>query len=412
MKKVIGIGIGILFILSIFVVPIVAEAKKASIAELQVLIEQLQQQIEELEAKIAEFQQSKAEVKEAGKEVKTTLRFIRQLQWGMTGEDVELLQEILKTDPEIYPEGLVTGYFGPLTYNAVKKFQRAAGIEQAGRVGPKTLSKINELLIEGVGSSGKVPPGLLIAPGIRKKLGYIPAVPSGQELPPGISKKLDEEEEEEEEEDVTPPLISGLSAIETTTNSTMITWVTDEEADSKVWHSESTPVDTEGPDPTVSDSELVLEHSLAIFDLVPDTTYYYVVSSTDDADNVTTSSESSFITLEEDTTAPVAVTDLSALNETTSSIDLSWTAPGDDGNTGTAASYDVRYSTSEITSDNWSSATQATEEPTPSVAGATESMTISGLSAETTYHFALKTSDEVPNESSLSNVPSLATSSE
>ena len=111
-----------------------------------------------------------------------------------------------------------------------------------------------------------------------------------------------------------------------------------------------------------------------------------------------------------DTTAPSAVNDLVLSDPTTSSITLSWTAPGDDENTGTAAVYDVRYSTSNINNKNkWNSAVQASDEPTPSVAGSSESMTVSGLSADTEYFFAIKTSDEVPNESEISNVPSLTT---
>ncbi|HUW82233.1 MAG TPA: fibronectin type III domain-containing protein, partial [Phycisphaerae bacterium] len=111
-----------------------------------------------------------------------------------------------------------------------------------------------------------------------------------------------------------------------------------------------------------------------------------------------------------DTTAPAAVTDLAAGNPTSGSIQLTWTAPGDDGSTGTASSYDVRYSMSLIDAGNWASATQATGEPAPQVAGSAESFIVTGLSAETTYYFAIKTSDEVPNESALSNVPSAATS--
>jgi len=110
-----------------------------------------------------------------------------------------------------------------------------------------------------------------------------------------------------------------------------------------------------------------------------------------------------------DSTAPAAVADLAAGSPTVNSIDLTWTAPGDDGGTGTASSYDVRYSTSVIDAGNWASATQATGEPTPSVAGSAEGMTVSGLSDDTTYYFAIKTSDEVPNESDLSNVPSATT---
>ncbi len=61
-----------------------------------------------------------------------------------------------------------------------------------------------------------------------------------------------------------------------------------------------------------------------------------------------------------DTTPPAAVSNLSCSNLTTTSVQLNWTAPGDDGNTGTATTYDIRYSTSAITAGNFSSATQVT----------------------------------------------------
>ncbi len=115
------------------------------------------------------------------------------------------------------------------------------------------------------------------------------------------------------------------------------------------------------------------------------------------------------ITCPFDGTPPAAVTNLVASDATISSIKLSWTAPGDDGTTGTAASYDIRYSTSAITDANWSSATQVSGEPTPLAAGSAQSTTVSGLSTNTLYYFAMKTSDEVPNISALSNVPSLST---
>ena len=110
-----------------------------------------------------------------------------------------------------------------------------------------------------------------------------------------------------------------------------------------------------------------------------------------------------------DSTPPDAVADLATGTVTASSVDLSWTAPGDDGATGTATTYDVRYSTSTITAGNWGSASPASGEPSPQVAGSGEAFTVTGLSAGTTYFFAIKTSDEVPNESAISNVPSAAT---
>ena len=112
-----------------------------------------------------------------------------------------------------------------------------------------------------------------------------------------------------------------------------------------------------------------------------------------------------------DTTVPAAVTNLAATTSTTSTVTLTWTATGDDGSTGTATSYDVRYATSSITTGNWTSATQTTGEPTPQIVGSSETMTVSGLTASTTYYFALKALDEANNSSTLSNVPSRNTTS-
>lgn len=203
MNKIISILIGVSILMGCCAASVLAQTSTNAtstdvslISELlQTLkqkIEELKTQIEELTRKIAVLRQERAEIKQITKEIKQTLQLTRQLQWGMSGEDVKLLQEILATDPEIYPKKLVTGYFGPLTHQAVKRFQKKANLEQVGRVGPKTLARINELLTEGAGSSGKVPPGLLVAPGIRKKIGGITFQPlPGQVLPPGIAKKIE-----------------------------------------------------------------------------------------------------------------------------------------------------------------------------------------------------------------------------
>jgi hypothetical protein len=89
-------------------------------------------------------------------------------------------------------------------------------------------------------------------------------------------------------------------------------------------------------------------------------------------------------------------------------IALEWTAPGDDGTTGKAAAYDLRWSSSAITSANFASA-RAIDAPAPSPARTRESVTVSGLPAEALVYFALKTRDEVPNVSELSNVISVGT---
>ena len=90
-------------------------------------------------------------------------------------------------------------------------------------------------------------------------------------------------------------------------------------------------------------------------------------------------------------------------------IDVTWTAPGDDGNVGTANQYDIRYSESPITVSNWDQATTVAGEPSPQVAGSTETYTIAGLLDNTTYYVAIKAADEANNWSPLSNVAQVST---
>jgi hypothetical protein len=77
-------------------------------------------------------------------------------------------------------------------------------------------------------------------------------------------------------------------------------------------------------------------------------------------------------------------------------------APGDDGAQGTAFKYDLRYSTEPITGENWQYATPLDSLPDPQTAGSTETATVSGLDAGTTYYFAIKARDDSWQESSLS----------
>jgi len=91
------------------------------------------------------------------------------------------------------------------------------------------------------------------------------------------------------------------------------------------------------------------------------------------------------------------------------SVVMTWTAPGDDGNIGTASQYDIRYSTSPINIDNWDDAIQVQDEPTPQVSGSPEILTITDLEPNTTYYFAIKTADEVLNWSEISNIASITT---
>ncbi len=76
-----------------------------------------------------------------------------EMQFGVENDDVTKLQALLATDPSIYPEGKVTGYFGPATRAAVKRFQAKYGLATPGRVGPQTLAKLAEIFGGGIGST-------------------------------------------------------------------------------------------------------------------------------------------------------------------------------------------------------------------------------------------------------------------
>ena len=284
MKKIFSTILGLAVLFSILSVPVATRAVSSTssaqelITSLQQQIEKLKTQITELNAQLESLRQLKGEVKETVKEVKGTLQLIKQLRRGMTGDDVKLLQEFLATDPDIYPEGLISGYFGPMTERAVKKLQKRMCLDQVGNVGPQTLRRINELLEEGAGKSyggegGHVPAGLLRAPGIQQKL-------CATSTP-----------------DTTAPVISDVVATSTTATTTQIKWLTNEKANSKVWYSTSTPVVATTTTPVVSSSDYVTSHSINLTGLTATTTYYYLVSSADKSGNATTATEKSFTTL-------------------------------------------------------------------------------------------------------------------
>lgn len=79
--------------------------------------------------------------------------FKATLKRGMRNNDTKRLQELLAFDPSVYPEGLITGYFGPLTEKAIQRFQSKNNIVSSGNpqttgyglAGPKTRAKLQEV---------------------------------------------------------------------------------------------------------------------------------------------------------------------------------------------------------------------------------------------------------------------------
>jgi peptidoglycan hydrolase-like protein with peptidoglycan-binding domain len=305
------------------------------------------QQIQALQAQIKAMQSLQAQVASTSAGISTSLALVRQLRQGMSGDDVKMLQTILASDPTIY-SGPITGFFGTLTSEAVKKFQKKNGFETVGSVGPKTLKKLNEdfgklglsfqvatgtmgIAVGEPNPNGKkevcinIAPGKLIAPGLLKKgednqikgnvtykvengnvmimassstanLATATLVPPCKPLPPGIEKKIEITWVSGTTTlDTIAPVISGLSVSDTRATTSSITWNTNENANGKIWFGTSSPITLSGEGTMVG--VFGTTHTALLSNLATSTTYYFVVGSQDLVGNLATSSQSSFTTL-------------------------------------------------------------------------------------------------------------------
>ncbi|MEQ1833799.1 MAG: CehA/McbA family metallohydrolase [Candidatus Eisenbacteria bacterium] len=109
-----------------------------------------------------------------------------------------------------------------------------------------------------------------------------------------------------------------------------------------------------------------------------------------------------------DVTPPATVSDLlAAPGQFPGEIRLTWTAPGDDDVTGTATNYVIKVSHSPIaTVGDFNAAADLDHwilEPAPHASATPETLFVFGLDPDSTWHFALQTQDEVPNNSAISN---------
>ncbi|PXF61817.1 MAG: hypothetical protein C4B59_02935 [Candidatus Methanogaster sp.] len=126
--------------------------------------------------------------------------------------------------------------------------------------------------------------------------------------------------------DSEPPGITNVMNTTPTGTSVTITWDTDEASDSLVRYG------TEPGNYTLSASNesFVLEHSINLIVLNPNTVYHYVVNSTDQSSNSNESAEYSFTTAaSSDTTPPAGVSDLNEIDRGVAWIQWSWTNPSD-----------------------------------------------------------------------------------
>ncbi len=180
------------------------------------------------------------------------------LDLGEKNADVTSLQMFFKDNSVIYPEGLVTGYYGTLSRAAVQRFQTQNNIVSSGsaattgygRVGPSTRDKINSLINQG---------GWVIS-------------------------------------DISGPWIYAVNNAITNTSATF-TWTTNENASGKVFYGTNPISMNEGDINSVgfgstngfvasNDGLVRTSQQVTIQNLQPNTIYYYVIVSTDLAGNI------------------------------------------------------------------------------------------------------------------------------
>ena len=112
----------------------------------QQIILKLTQQIVELKRQLAQLELQLAMTKTDQGNSSCSI-FSQDLYYGMKASEVKCLQQFLANlGNNIYPEKLITGYYGPLTQAAVQRYQALKGIITTGYFGPLTRAKVNQEL--------------------------------------------------------------------------------------------------------------------------------------------------------------------------------------------------------------------------------------------------------------------------
>ena len=183
--------------------------------------------------------------------------------------------------------------------------------------------------------------------------------------------------------DTTPPVITQVSASPATNGtSATITWTTDEPSTSRADYGTS----SSALNLNQTNATLVTSHSITLNGLSPSTTYYFRVTSTDASGNAatsppTTGSPASFLTATPDTTPPMITQVIASPATNGTSATITWTTdePSDSR---------VNYGTSSGSLNlNQSNAALVTS----------HSITLSGLSPNTTYFFQVRSADASGN---------------
>ncbi|MBN1425900.1 hypothetical protein JXA88_15225 [Candidatus Fermentibacteria bacterium] len=142
-----------------------------------------------------------------------------------------------------------------------------------------------------------------------------------------------------------------------------------------------------------------------VVDLTP---YFYRVTAFEGSMESAPSNEAGPVS-SDDEMAPAAIRDLQAVpGQLEGEAILTWTAPGDNGDEGTASAYFVKFAADSIATETaWNSATAVTQGvPAPSVAGTPQQMTARGLPTTGEVWFCIRSTDARENMSPFSNAAS------
>jgi|GEM_PF-1276320 len=177
--------------------------------------------------------------------------------------------------------------------------------------------------------------------------------------------------------DLTPPEITNVAATDITATGATITWTTDEAAESQVEYGTSASYG----EITTLDTNLVISHTVALTGLTSGTTYHYMVKSRDTQGSATWSQLGGFTFATLDVTPP-AISAVTASGMTQTGATITWT-------TNEAATSQVEYGpTNQYGSATTLDAALATS----------HSVSLTGLTAGTTYHYRVKSKDASNNE--------------
>jgi len=154
-------------------------------------------------------------------------------------------------------------------------------------------------------------------------------------------------------------------------------------------------------------------NSITITGLIPGTTFYFAIKAKDEAGNINPSEpEKAGTWVQVDVTPPAPITSIVPIEKGFRYVKLRWIAPCEDGTTNNphnpgnySGKFWIKYSSCEIKDDGlWNSATTFVVISYDSITrGATVSYTITGLTNNTTYYFAIKTCDDSNNWSTISS---------